>query len=203
MEGLADYSSASDQNSESEDEADGDAKSSQGSDQDKYEKRKDDEELLKSADNKRIAQAPAAEVRPPEAEPSKKRRVLPSSSALLAGAAGRPSFLSSAAASAAVFEIPMDEVQQKKAVVEQPSTGGSQDSGSKNAISPIAASISNAHASTASGKGPASAAAAKASKDAKEKGDVKDKLKAARLKGQSAHTRWKSEGEMLLRQQYD
>ena len=32
---------------------------------------------------------------------------------------------------------------------------------------------------------------------------VEDKLKAARLKGQSAHTRWKSEGEMLLRQQYD
>ena len=45
--------------------------------------------------------------------------------------------------------------------------------------------------------------AAKAGKDAKEKGDVKDKLKAARLKGQSAHARWKSEGEMLLRQQYD
>lgn len=33
--------------------------------------------------------------------------------------------------------------------------------------------------------------------------DVKDRVKGQRLKGQSAHATWKSEGEMLLRQQYD
>lgn len=30
-----------------------------------------------------------------------------------------------------------------------------------------------------------------------------DKEKAKRMKGQSTHARWKSEAEMLLRQQYD
>ena len=206
MEGLADYSSASDENSENEEDADADSSDSQESEQDKTEKRKGDKNLVKSAENKSIADAPAAVVRPTETEPAKKRRVLPSASALLSGTTGRPSFLSSASASAAVFDIPVDEVQQKKAVGEQSSASGSQDSSAKMDSAPISSATSIPHASTATGKGSsasAAAAKAKAGKDAKEKGDVKDKLKAARLKGQSAHARWKSEGEMLLRQQYD
>jgi hypothetical protein len=201
MEGLANYSS--DENSESEEDADGDASDSKGSDQDKIEKRKCDEKLVKSAEDKIVSQAP---VRPPETEPSKKRRILPSASALLSGSAGRPSFLSSSAASAAVFEIPMDEVQQKKAAVEQSSASGSKESGAKHDSAPVSSTPGSTHASMTTGKGSAASAAAakaKAGKDQKEKGDVKDKLKAARLKGQSAHARWKSEGEMLLRQQYD
>ncbi len=100
----------------------------------------------------------------------------------------------------------MDEVQQKKTVLEQSSASGSLESGVKHDIAPVSSTPSSTHASTTTGKGSAASAAAakaKAGKDQKEKGDVKDKLKAARLKGQSAHARWKSEGEMLLRQQYD
>ncbi|GAQ77590.1 hypothetical protein KFL_000010390 [Klebsormidium nitens] len=37
----------------------------------------------------------------------------------------------------------------------------------------------------------------------KRKGFVKDKEKEKRMKGQSVHASWKSEGEMLLRQQFD
>jgi hypothetical protein len=138
---------------------------------------------------------PTLQSRPLEPEPSKKRKLLPSASALLAGTSGKPSFLQSAS-NAPVFEIPE---------VEKPSGSGKvadqvpivQEEADKNPTPTISGSGGGASRSTPS------APISTSDKDKDKKNDVKDKLKAARLKGQSAHARWKSEGEMLLRQQYD
>ena len=144
---------------------------------------------LSSTDSKAPESRPTA-----DQEPAKKRKLLPSSSALLAGTSGKPSFLVGASANVPVFEIPAEDISTGKVAGQAP-TDGQQNSESKESV-PAPSSATSIRPVTAAGS-------ASASKDAQKKGDVKDKLKAARLKGQSAHARWKSEGEMLLRQQYD
>mmetsp|Transcript_58621 Transcript_58621/g.154990 ORF Transcript_58621/g.154990 Transcript_58621/m.154990 type:complete len:176 (-) Transcript_58621:2590-3117(-) len=117
----------------------------------------------------------------------KKRRLLPSAAALLSGNLPKPSFLSAAASKEPVFDLPMETKSKEE-------SGSDEEVVIPQPYEPADISVSAVPVPQTTD--------ANAGKSGK-KADVKDKLKAARLKGQSAHTRWKSEGEMLLRQQYD
>lgn len=189
MEGLANYS---DSEEEENDERSSGSESptskqshTQGGD-------KDAEATKPVASSITMPTKSAAPKNQSESEPTKKRRILPSASALLSGSAGRPSFLSSAASNAPIFEIPDEEKTVAKV-----DHGEDEDEKKDSSTSTISGGASRQTA-------PVSAGSSKdKDKELQKKNDVKDKLKQARLKGQSAHARWKSEGEMLLRQQYD
>ena len=191
MEGLADYSSEDDQvrdqekakaTADSEDESN-DSESSDGDGQG---------DVARASTEKPAAPPQGASTA--STAPCNKRR-LPSSSALLSGGLVKPSFLTARSSGPDGFELPAVEAPSSASVKRQGEDQRSDPSKRPNA-GPPPDSIESKLAEVQS--------KIRAEKDKNKKdSDVKDKLKAARLKGQSAHARWKSEGEMLLRQQYD
>jgi hypothetical protein len=200
MDGLMSYSSSEDENPDNPEKKDSnsDSDSSDNKDSDDADGLVLDQEIPPTPSI--VGDQSGGELVAKGAE-LKKRKLLPSAAALLSGGVGKPSFLTAKTHSPA-FDIPDDQIKQESSVLVARSAKTIEKSHLSNTS--MSSSMVSEPKVLKDGQKKRGCVSKMAQDEQKNnKTDVKDKLKAARLKGQSAHTRWKSEGEMLLRQQYD
>ena len=156
----------------------------QSDDEDEEKKNQEAASKAKSDDAAAVAKAKEKE--------SKKRA--PSAAAALLSSTSKPIFLHDGMAQGG-FDLPPDEdpvpkgkgeeePQAKRQAVAPPAAAAAA------ASVPVPAAAPNKQAATSKKGGKPGAAGV----------DVKDKVKTQRMRGQSAHATWKSEGEMKLRQ---
>lgn len=152
----------------------------------------DDEDDEDESKAEAVAKAAAAKAAAAAKEKESKKRGTSAASALLSATA-KPVFLHNGKAGGD-FDLPPDQEPAAKAKDEGEPQAKRQAVPPPQAAAPavpVKAAVAPAADKAGGGKG------------GKGHGDVKDKVKTQRMRGQSAHQTWKSEGEMKLRQGYD
>uniref|UniRef100_A0A6U4NFC3 Uncharacterized protein n=2 Tax=Hemiselmis andersenii TaxID=464988 RepID=A0A6U4NFC3_HEMAN len=152
----------------------------------------DDEEEAAEAEARKETEAEAARKKAKrDAEEARKR---PSAASALLSATAKPTFLQQEQKADDGFDLPVDQPAAPKTEDEPPAKRQAVEAPPKPTV---------ILAASGTPKPSAIAAARGAGGGKNSKPDTKDKVKTQRMRGQSAHATWKSEGEMKLRQQYD